>query len=314
MLSSRKKRMMQKGGSNASARVEQLSATKCCANHPLRYPEPVKCVMTNSFRNKNLGASYKIMSGGGRSKTSNNWFVSNFLPEIVNNVELGNSPSKIVQVMVKKWNANHSKKYHITKKIGTQMLYDFADANRKHKGGDIVIPLRWITNNKSSKKIKQRGGANQSCPTNQSTLPYNNQSCPTNQSTLPYNYDNYWRPRENSSNASIPRNMFQKTDDWYNGSTTIFTPSYGEITNHAGVNYKCNSSDCSGSSVPKLENATTTLADPTASFVPNSGAPTPSEFKLFSEPVVDNAPNKYILPLSRAGSRRKTKRVRRRKK
>ena len=71
---------MQKGGSNASARVEQLSATKCGANHPLRYPETVKCVMTNSFRNKNLGASYKIMSGGGRSKTSTNWFISNFLP------------------------------------------------------------------------------------------------------------------------------------------------------------------------------------------------------------------------------------------
>ena len=293
MRSSRKKRTMQKGGSNASARVEHLSGTKCNANNPLRYPEPVKCVMTNSFRNRNLGTTYRTMSGGGRSKTSTNWFVSNFLPEIVNNVETGKSPSQIVQVMLKKWNANHSKKYHITKKIATQMLYDFADANRKHKGGDIVIPLRWITNNKSSKKIKQRGG----------TLA--NQSCPVTQSTLPYNYDNYWRPRENSSNASVPRNMFQKTDDWWNGNKTIFTPSYSDITNHASVHYKCNSSDCSGAQVPKLENATTILQDPI-------GAST--EVKLFSEPVVDNTPNKYILPLSRAGSRRKTKSLRRRKK
>ena len=295
MLSSRRKTKT-RGGSNASARVEQLSSTKCNSENPLRYPDPVKSVMTNSFRNRNLGVSYKIMSGGGKSQ-SNNWFVSYFLPEIVQHVEDGKSPSKIVQEMMKLWNKNHSKEYRITKKVATQMLYDFADANRKHKGGDVVIPLRWVTN-KSSKKVKQTGGNSNPVDNSVNT----NESCPVTQSTLPYDNDNYWRLRENSSNASIPRNLFQRTDDWFNGKTTIFTPSHDDITNHSGVKYQCNSSDCSGSTMPKLDNELVSIRDPLNEL---SGS---SSFKLFAENQSGNtSPNQYLLPLSRAGSRRRHK-------
>lgn len=69
--------------------------------------------------------------------------------------------------------------------------------------------------------------------------------------------------------SSNPPSMYQKFMDWFNGKTTIFTPSYSDVTNPSGAQLQCAGNSCAvtqtaSNIVPKLDNKITvgTIVDP----------------------------------------------------
>jgi len=116
-----------------------------------------------------------------------------------------------------------------------------------------------------------------------------------------YNYTdtNEYRGITGDSNiltgASNPPSMYQKFLDWFNGKTTIFTPSYADVTNNATAQLQCAGNSCAPITttkniVPNLSATTEigTIIDPTV----DGAAITTQAF-----PVVSDAGNVSIPPV-----------------
>ena len=282
----RNRRRPRRGGSNASDNVEALSPTVCGNG---TYPAPIQDVML--FEGESLGAAaktkvlggHKIQAGGGNDATRTSWFAQHFLPYVMEQIDAGVDAMHIVKNMVRAWNKhNTTKKQRLTEKTATRMLYDFASTNRQNRGGRMLVPTTWPRASSVARTASRRrprghhrrhqrrqgGGGEYDMASAPAPTPNNAlAACPTNTTSLPYNYDNYYRFRGNNGNsavfgASIPKNIGQRVQNWFNGQSTLFQPAFTDIMHQNKAQLSCVGTSCDVTTLPTLANATESIPAP----------------------------------------------------
>lgn len=134
-------------------------------------------------------------------------------------------------------------------------------------------------------------------------------SCPNSTSFIPNDHDNYyrWRGNEGDSNAfgsSVPSNFFQDTSDWFNGKKTIFTPSKFDASVQNEAHYFTDKGNGAMMNMPKMMNKKVEVP---------MGIQGPETVRAaaFNSPYRDVKAEHKVLPLFRAG-RKKRRNVTRR--
>lgn len=223
------KRSSQRGGSNASSRVEALSPKTCSE---FRFPDAIHDVITNRARQQNVGKAYQI--GAGRAAPAS-WFVATFIPALAARVQKGDAPNSLLSYMMRTWNRHAtSSSQRLTRAMAMKMLSEFTRANLS--GGApgkarVVLPIEWFL---PDGLAVQRGGAAGAAV------------CSPTSTTLGHTYDNYYKHRGNfgdsaAPGSSIPQNAYQDVQKWFNGETTLFSPSQSDPVNHSGVQWRTQS-------------------------------------------------------------------------
>lgn len=134
-------------------------------------------------------------------------------------------------------------------------------------------------------------------------------SCPNTTSTIPHDHDSYyrWRGNEGNSNvfgSSVPSNAFQNASDWFNGKSTIMTPSKFDAGVQDQARYFTNDGNGALTGMPSMKNATVEV--PTGVEGPNT-----QMAATFEAPYATTSASQKVLPLFRAGARKARRRPRR---
>lgn len=127
-------------------------------------------------------------------------------------------------------------------------------------------------------------------------------SCPNTTSTIPHDHDSSyrWRGNEGNSNVfgtSVPSNAFQNTSDWFNGKSTMFTPSKFDASVQDQARYFTNNGNSALTGLPSMKNHTVEV--PTGFESPNT-----QMAATFETPYASTSESQKVLPLFRAGSRK----------
>lgn len=135
-------------------------------------------------------------------------------------------------------------------------------------------------------------------------------SCPNTTSTIPHDHDNYyrWRGNEGDSNVfgtSVPSNPFQNTSDWFNGKSTLLTPSRFDAGVQNQARYFTNDGNGALTGMPSMMNKTVEV--PAGVEGPNT-----QMAATFEVPYANTSESQKVLPLFRAGARKPRRRLRRR--
>lgn len=136
-------------------------------------------------------------------------------------------------------------------------------------------------------------------------------SCGYSNSYAPYKYDNYMRWRGNLGGsgpigASVPQNPMQRLGNWFEGKSSLFTPSPFDATNQTQAQYLSSSSHNIANKPPAHTPLDQIVVDNTGVGMYGSSFQT--------TPFGGDPKNVQILsgiPLARAGKRRRTRRTRR---
>ena len=133
--------------------------------------------------------------------------------------------------------------------------------------------------------------------------------CPNTTSTIPHDHDSYyrWRGNEGNSNvfgSSVPSNAFQRASDWFNGKSTILTPSKFDAGVQNQARYFTNEGNGALTGMPKMMNNTVEV--PTGVEGPNT-----QMAATFEAPYANTSSSQKVLPLFRAGARKARRRPRR---
>ena len=134
-------------------------------------------------------------------------------------------------------------------------------------------------------------------------------SCPNTTSTIPHDHDSYyrWRGNEGNSNvfgSSVPSNAFQRASDWFNGKSTILTPSKFDAGVQDQARYFTSDGNGALTGMPSMKNATVEV--PTGVEGPNT-----QMAATFEAPYATTGASQKVLPLFRAGARKVRRRPRR---
>jgi len=82
--------------------------------------------------------------------------------------------------------------------------------------------------------------------------------CSNNTNYAPYEYDSFNRWRGNAGDsipiagATVPMNPLQRATNWFNGKSTLFTPSAFDSTSQTKVQYQSQNTNQSPQSLPSL--------------------------------------------------------------
>lgn len=133
--------------------------------------------------------------------------------------------------------------------------------------------------------------------------------CPNTTSTIPHDQDSYyrWRGNEGNSNvfgSSVPSNAFQRASDWFNGKSTILTPSKFDAGVQDQARYFTNDGNSALTGMPSMMNRTVEV--PTGVEGPNT-----QMAATFEAPYANTGASQKVLPLFRAGARKARRRPRR---
>ena len=133
--------------------------------------------------------------------------------------------------------------------------------------------------------------------------------CPNTTTTIPHDHDSYyrWRGNEGNSNvfgSSVPSNAFQRASDWFNGKSTILTPSKFDAGVQDQARYFTNDGNGALTGMPSMKNATVEV--PTGVEGPNT-----QMAATFEAPYATTSASQKVLPLFRAGARKARRRPRR---
>ena len=134
-------------------------------------------------------------------------------------------------------------------------------------------------------------------------------SCSNTSSFIPHDHDSYyrWRGNEGDSNVfgtSVPSNAFQNTSDWFNGKSTLLTPSKFDAGVQDQARYFTNNGNGALTGMPSMQNATVEV--PTGVEGPNT-----QMAATFEAPYGTTSESQKVLPLFRAGARKARRRPRR---
>ena len=134
-------------------------------------------------------------------------------------------------------------------------------------------------------------------------------SCPNTTSTIPHDHDSYyrWRGNEGNSNvfgSSVPSNAFQRASDWFNGKSTILTPSKFDAGVQDQARYFTSDGNGALTGMPSMMNRTVEV--PTGVEGPDT-----QMAATFEAPYANASASQKVLPLFRAGARKARRRPRR---
>lgn len=240
------------------------------------------------LNNDNLTAN-QIMKGGSHSKSSKSMQV--FDNYVYSMIQGGASAQQVVKSVQ---HVLQEKKNH---KMSQYLLNDFVQRHSSQSvhGGKKKNKNSRRRKNQHKKQTKhrrrvQRGGANAD-------------GSMENDINYLYTDTNEYRGTTGDSNiltgSSVPPTMYQKFMDWFNGKTTIFTPSMMDVTNQPSAQLQCSGNSCSVSTVnnvvPNFENSAKvgTIVDPKI----DGGEVTVSAFPSIA---IDNSIGTVLPTLSRA--------------
>ena len=134
-------------------------------------------------------------------------------------------------------------------------------------------------------------------------------SCSNTSSFIPHDSDSYyrWRGNEGDSNVfgtSVPSNAFQNTSDWFNGKSTLLTPSKFDAGVQDKARYFTDSGKGALTGMPSMKNMSVEV--PTGVEGPNT-----QMAAAFEAPYTSTRSESHDVPLFRAGGRKARRRPRR---
>jgi hypothetical protein len=284
----------QRGGSLASQRVTNL-APKSCEYYD--YPSAVAEVMTDTFVSNNE-SSFHRTTGGGKKSTSTNWFTHIFIPDTIKQVNVSKHPTKIIKNMVNRWNSL-KRNPRLKKKDAANMLRELTEVN--YRGGALTsIPLRWISPPLSSNGDVPSphwvGGAESSCA-----------SVPAPLDSTQDSYSEY-RGTSGDSNkitgSTIPQNSFQKIQNWWEGETTLFSPTRGDVSHNPDLQTSWTNTDSQtirSSSFPSFTNSQYSVQN-----IDGNGT---KDTNVFAPYVASETDPAQTIPYMRAGKRNRRRKA-----
>ena len=135
--------------------------------------------------------------------------------------------------------------------------------------------------------------------------------CAHDTNYAPYNYDSFYRWRGNSGDsvpvtgATVPMNAGQRFYNWFNGKSTLFTPTAFDSTSQHKVQYQSQNAQMPAQAFPSLSEVQAQRPGM------NGKLQSYSPFKTISDDIGMRV--SQLTPMARAGGRKRRRVVRRRR-
>lgn len=135
--------------------------------------------------------------------------------------------------------------------------------------------------------------------------------CAHDTNYAPYNYDSFYRWRGNSGDsvpvtgATVPMNAGQRFYNWFNGKSTLFTPTAFDSTSQHKVQYQSQNAQMPAQAFPSLSEVQAQRPGM------NGKMQSYSPFKTISDDIGMRV--SQLTPMARAGGRKRRRVVRRRR-